>query len=367
MRSSPIRVLVADDSALMRTVITRILREAPGIEVIATARDGQDAVDKALSMKPDVVTMDINMPKLDGITAMQMIVAEKICPVIMFSSLTQRGALETFECLELGAFDFVPKPEGTVSANLDRIAQELIGKIEAASSVGVTKRRQRPQIAAKAPLRPVAATASIPDDQLHAIAIGISTGGPATISTVLPYLPADLPAAVFLVQHMPASFIGTFVARLQKECQLKVVQAKAGDSVKAGHCYVAGDDLHLTVFRKLSGEVVLRTPSMPHTLFVPSVNVMMESVLSVYGKRTIGVLMTGIGDDGADQMVAIRRSGGSTVAESEESCVVFGMPYQAIQRGGADFVLPSWEIADKLVRTLEEKTRKPFLFQKARS
>jgi two-component system chemotaxis response regulator CheB len=360
MKSSPIRVLVADDSALMRNVITRLLRESPGIEVVATARDGQDAVDKALSLKPDVVTMDINMPKLDGITAMQMIVAEKICPVIMFSSLTQRGALETFECLELGAFDFVPKPEGTVSANLDRTAKELIGKIEAASAAGVTKRRQRPQIASRAASRPAVEPPPLLDGQLHAIAIGISTGGPATISTVLPYLPADLPAAVFLVQHMPASFIGTFVSRLQKECQLKVLQARAGDAVRAGHCYVAGDDLHLTVFRKLSGEVVLRTPSMPHTLFVPSVNVMMESVLAVYGKRTIGVLMTGIGDDGADQMVAIRRAGGATIAESKESCVVFGMPCQAIERGGADFVLPSWEIAEKLVRTLDEKTLRAF-------
>jgi two-component system, chemotaxis family, protein-glutamate methylesterase/glutaminase len=175
---------------------------------------------------------------------------------------------------------------------------------------------------------------------------------------VLPALPANFPAAIFLVQHMPAAFIGAFVARLQKECAIKVAQAEAGAPVRPGCCYVAGNDLHLCVYRKGSGEVVLRTPSQPRTLFVPGVDVMMESVLAVYGHRTIGVLMTGIGDDGADQMVNIRKAGGVTIAESKESCVVFGMPCQAIKRGGAEFVLPSWQIADKLVSLLA-KSGKP--------
>ncbi len=329
---SIIRVLVADDSALMRNLISRLLARAPDIKVAATARDGDDAVQKAIQLKPDVVTMDINMPKLDGISAMQMILAEKICPVIMLSSLTQKGAVETFECLELGAFDFVAKPEGTVSANLDAIAEELITKIRAAVASGAVK-RPRPT----------------------AIAIGISTGGPTTISTLLPGLPADLPAAVFLVQHMPAAFIGPYVSRLQKECAIQVVEAETGAPVRPGCCYVAGNDLHLCPYRKLSGEVVLRRPSQPKTLFVPGVGVMMDSVLAIYGRRTIGVLMTGIGDDGTDQMVRIREAGGVTIAESEESCVVFGMPFQAIKRGGAEIVLPSWEIAARLVRILQTR------------
>ncbi len=328
---SIIRVLVADDSALMRNLISRLLARAPDIKVAATARDGDDAVQKAIQLKPDVVTMDINMPKLDGISAMQMILAEKICPVIMLSSLTQKGAVETFECLELGAFDFVAKPEGTVSANLDAIAEELITKIRAAVASGAVK-RPRPTIA-----------------------IGISTGGPTTISTLLPGLPADLPAAVFLVQHMPAAFIGPYVSRLQKECAIQVVEAETGAPVRPGCCYVAGNDLHLCPYRKLSGEVVLRRPSQPKTLFVPGVGVMMDSVLAIYGRRTIGVLMTGIGDDGTDQMVRIREAGGVTIAESEESCVVFGMPFQAIKRGGAEIVLPSWEIAARLVRILQTR------------
>ena len=353
---SIIRVLVADDSALMRNLISRLLGRAPDILVAATARDGEDAVQKAIQLKPNVVTMDINMPKLDGISAMQRILAEKICPVIMLSSLTQQGAVETFECLELGAFDFVGKPDGTVSANLDAIAEDLITKIRAAASSGPKRPRPAALPPRQAVTRVTTRPANLPLSEMRAIAIGISTGGPATISTFLPSLPADLPAAIFLVQHMPTAFIPTYVSRLQKECAIEVVEAETGAPVRAGYCYVAGNQLHLCPYRKLSGEVVLRRPSQPKTLFVPGVGVMMDSVLAIYGSRTIGVLMTGIGDDGADQMVRIREAGGVTIAESEESCVVFGMPYQAIARGGAEIVLPSWEIANRLVRILAAKT-----------
>jgi two-component system chemotaxis response regulator CheB len=164
---------------------------------------------------------------------------------------------------------------------------------------------------------------------------------------------------------MPAAFIPTYVSRLQKECAIEVVEAETGASVHAGCCYVASDNLHLCPYRKLSGEVVLRRPSQPKTLFVPGVGVMMDSVLSIYGARTIGVLMTGIGDDGADQMVRIREAGGVTIAESEESCVVFGMPYQAIARGGAEIVLPSWEIAARLIRILASRTAGDAMQRKA--
>ena len=241
------------------------------------------------------------------------------------------------------------KPEGTVSANLDAVATELIAKIRSAAASGPVKRRQP---VASTPARPALRSAAIPNAEMRAVAIGISTGGPSTISTLLPGLPADLPAAIFLVQHMPPTFIPPYVARLQKECAIQVVQAETGARVQTGYCYVASGGLHLCTYRKQNGDMVLRRPSQPKTLFVPGVNVMMESVLSVFGSRTIGVLMTGIGDDGADQMVCIRQAGGGTIAESEERCVVFGMPYQAIKRGGAEIVLPSWEIAARLVRIL---------------
>ena len=354
MPGSLIRVLIADDSALMRNLITRLLSKASDIKLVATARDGEDAIRKAIELKPDVVTMDINMPKLDGISAMQVILAEKICPVIMFSSLTQQGAIETLECLELGAFDYVAKPDGTVSTNLEGVARDLIAKVRAAA---VSRGTRRARTHLPRPLPRSSPRAPVASSEMRAVAIGISTGGPATISNVLPMLPSDFPASIFLVQHMPAAFIGAFVSRLQKECEIEVVQAEAGAPVRPGCCYVASNDLHLCVYRKGSGQVVLRTPSQPRTLFVPGVDIMMESVLSVFGRRTIGVLMTGIGDDGADQMVNIRNAGGATIAESKDSCVVFGMPCQAIKRGGAEFVLPSWQIAEKLMSLLAPGTK----------
>ena len=343
---------MADDSALMRQTLKRIIDSDPALELAGVARDGEDAVAKARELRPHVVTMDINMPKLDGISALQIILGEKICPVVMVSSLTQRGALTTFECLELGAFDFVAKPDGTVSSQMGEVAAELVGKVKAAASAGVLDRvrlSRAQRIAARA--RPVPVTPSQPSGPV-AVAMGISTGGPATLLHILPLLPKDLPASVFLVQHMPASFLAPFARRLDENCALTVVHARAGDTVQPGVCYVAPGGLHLCPYRKSNGQIVIRTPAQPETLFKPSVDVMMEAVLRTYGERTVGVLMTGIGDDGASQMVAIRQSGGQTIAESAETAVVYGMPREAAERGGADVVVPNYEIAKEIVKAL---------------
>lgn len=356
----PIRVLVADDSALMRRTLRHLIESDPELELIGAARDGDDVVQKARELRPDVISMDINMPKLDGISALQIIVEENICPVVMLSSLTQKSAITTFECLELGAFDYVGKPDGTVSSDLGIVARELILKLKAAAGVGTLRRtgRQRREMREKmSPAKAAPSTGPEPSrlkrsSTFKAIAIGISTGGPATIMEVLPQLPRDIDAAVFLVQHMPVSFTNSFARRLNEACELKVVEAEAGMEVQPGHCYVARGDAHLTLYRKLTGQVVIRMPTTPATLFVPSVNVMMDSVLAVYGSDTIGVLMTGIGDDGADQMVRIKQAGGYTIAESEESCVVFGMPREAIERDGACEVRPSWDIAKTILKRL---------------
>ncbi|MGA2448927.1 MAG: chemotaxis response regulator protein-glutamate methylesterase [Polyangiaceae bacterium] len=352
-----VRVLVADDSALMRRTLTQLIQSDPGLEVVGTARDGEDVVIKAREIRPDVISMDINMPKLDGISALQLIVHEQICPVVMMSSLTQHGAQTTFEALELGAFDFVPKPDGTVSADLSSVAADLRRKLKAAASSSSSRRTQRrpervqrkPSPPAVAPERPEVRG---PTSGMKAVVIGISTGGPATIVHVLPKLAADVPAAIFLVQHMPGSFTGAFARRLDETCAVKVEEATAGTEVRAGHCYVGRGDYQLTVYRSGPGHVVLRTPTKPDTLFKPSVNVTMESVRSAFGKNTIGVLMTGIGDDGADEMVKIKASGGYTIAESAESAVVYGMPREAIERGGAHAVCPAWDIAEAIVSHL---------------
>jgi two-component system chemotaxis response regulator CheB len=184
------------------------------------------------------------------------------------------------------------------------------------------------------------------------VVIGISTGGPATLQDVLPQIPSDISASLFLVQHMPPSFVSSFAKRLDDNCALKVVEGRSGMPVEPSVCYVAPGGMHLCLHKKITGEVVIRTPTTPQTLFIPSVSVMMESVLKIYGRDTIGVLMTGIGDDGADQMVEIRKAGGFTIAESQETAVVFGMPREAIERGGACVVAPSYDTATEIVRAV---------------
>jgi two-component system chemotaxis response regulator CheB len=344
-----IRVLVADDSALMRQTFKRIIAASADFDLVGLARDGEDAVLKARELRPDVISMDINMPKMDGITALQMILQEKICPVVMVSSLTQQGTATTFECLELGAFDFVAKPDGTVSSNMGLVADELIAKLKAAASRGIVDQQQRSRERRKPYCPPLRATFDNAT-RGRAIAIGISTGGPATLQEVLPLIPADVPASIFLVQHMPPAFIASFAKRLDDHCAVKVVEARSGMTVEPSVCYVAPGGRHLCLHRKMTGEIVIRTPTTPATLFVPSVGVMMESVLNIYGADTVGVLMTGIGDDGADQMVAIKQAGGHTIAESEQTAVVYGMPREAIERGGACVVAPSHQVAGEILR-----------------
>jgi two-component system, chemotaxis family, protein-glutamate methylesterase/glutaminase len=352
-RSDKIRVLIADDSALMRQKLRQIVEADPEFEVVGVARDGEDAIVKARELRPDVVSLDINMPKLDGIGVLQLIMSERICPVVMVSSLTQKGAVTTFECLELGAFDFVGKPDGTVSSNLIVLADEIRSKLKMAAVSGTLKRlvshrEKRTAPSLPRPITKVLHTAN----GYKAVAIGISTGGPVTLMDVLPLIPAEVNAALFLVQHMPGSFIHTFVKRLNENCPMEVVEAEAGAQVRPGVCYVAPGEHQLTLYRKSSGDVVIRTPTQPVTLFVPSVDVMMKSVLEIYGSDTVGVLMTGIGNDGAEQMVAITKAGGHTIAESEESAVVYGMPRQAIENGGACVVAPSWQIAGEILKAL---------------
>ena len=346
-----IRVLVADDSALMRQTLKRIITASDDFDLVGLARDGEDAVAKARELRPDVVSMDINMPKLDGVTALQLILEEKICPVVMVSSLTQKGTTTTFECLELGAFDFVAKPDGTVSSNMGAVADELMSKLKAAAVRGVISKDRRSR-EVRAPYKPSLPATFPNSNRTMAIAIGISTGGPATLQDVLPHIPGDVPASVFLVQHMPPAFIASFAKRLDDNCPLKVVEACSGMVVEPGVCYVGAGGMHLCPHRRLTGDVVIRTPTTPVTLFMPSVSVMMESVLKVYGADTVGVLMTGIGDDGADQMVAIKQAGGHTIAESEQTAVVFGMPREAIERGGACVVAPSHQVAGEILRAV---------------
>lgn len=356
-----IKVLVCDDSALMRRQLTKLIETDPGLVVIGAARDGNDAVDKARELNPDVITMDINMPGIDGITALQIIVKERIAPVVMVSSLTQQGAATTLEALALGAFDYVAKPGGTVTVDMGPVARELTRKLKAATISGTIDKLGRrdkdvQSRLVKAQQREVRTlkhrrglTSNI---GYKAVAIGISTGGPKTLLEVLPHLPARLNAAIFVVQHMPPSFTSSFAKRINDNCPMRCLETEAGMRVEPGTIYLARGGYHLTLFKKSNDEIMVRAPKRPEHLFIPSVDVMMESVLEAYGPDTVGVLMTGMGDDGADSMVRIRHAEGITIAESQESAIVFGMPQEAINRGGAEIVAPSWEIADEIIKAV---------------
>ncbi len=360
----PINVLICDDSALMRRNLSRIIEGDSGLRVAGTARDGQDAIDKARELLPDVITMDINMPVIDGITALQIIVEEGIAPVIMVSSLTQEGAATTFQAMALGAFDYVSKPGGTVTVRMESTAHELISKIRAAAKPGTLKRlktKSRPLercnkirtasrsvTSVAAPSQPSAGAGL----GYKAVAMGISTGGPKTLFDVLPLLPRDLNAAVFLVQHMPGKFIPSFAKRIDDHSPMRCIEVEAGMEIEPGVIYIGTGGYHLNLYKKLSRRIVIRTPKQPVHQFIPSVDIMMQSVLEVFGTDTIGVLMTGMGDDGADSMVAIHQAGGITIAESEESAIVFGMPQEAIKRGGARIIKPCWDIASEIVKAV---------------
>lgn len=348
-----IKVLIVDDSALMRKVLKRVIEEDKSFEVIASARDGIDAVVKARDLRPDVITMDINMPNLDGLTALQVIVDEHICPVVVVSSITTQGALVTFEALELGAFDYVEKPGGTISSRMESVIFELRKKLKAAVRTKNKSRLYSSRIIEKREEKRKDSLKKSNNTDYKAVVIGISTGGPKTIYDVLPHLPAELNAVVFLIQHMPPNFTLPYAQRLNNYSHLEVKECEASDKVMPGMCYVGKGGSHLTLYKKSNNDILIRTPSLPEHLFKPSVDVCMESVLKVFSSDTIGVLMTGMGEDGAKAMVNIKQAGGQTIAESEESAIVFGMPQRAIQLGGADFTLPSWEIADKIIKLVK--------------
>jgi two-component system chemotaxis response regulator CheB len=373
MPEEKLGVLIADDSALMRRLLRKIIEADDTLYVMETARDGVDAIEKAERLRPAVVSMDINMPRMDGLTALERIIEANICPVVMLSSLTQKGASTTFEAMELGAFDYVAKPDGTVTSNMEDVARELVTKLKKAAKSNFlrtlnrrrshrvptrsTSRVESPRTPARAePTRlaspPSTRPARAARSSKRAVVIGISTGGPKTLMEVLPYLPPNLNAPMFLVQHMPPSFTASFAERLNRACSFPVYESESGMEVEPGACYLAKGGFHLNLLRKTDGQIVIRNASRPQHQFMPSVDVMFDSVFSVYGSGTVGVLMTGMGNDGAKAMAKIRQGGGKTIAESEESAVVFGMPQEAIKMGGADVVVPCWQIAQEITKLI---------------
>ena len=349
-----IKLLIVDDSALMRRQLT-LLFQAEGDFELQQARNGLEAIEANRLFQPDVVTLDINMPEMDGLTALSLIMAERAVPVVMVSSLTEQGALATFEALNLGAVDFIAKPGGTISLSLDAIKQGLVSKVRAAAKARLKGKAsptrglaQRLRQERENPEPPPLLRRGLSGESL--VVIGVSTGGPRTLEDVLPLLPADLPCPVLVVQHMPAAFTRSFAERLDQFCPLKVVEVAGPMPAEAGRIYIAKGGADMVLARRAGKLTVLPKPENNDFLWHPSVEYLGRSILEHCDPlRVVAVMLTGMGSDGADAFAEIKRRGGRTIAESESSAVVFGMPAELIKRGGASLVLPSDQVAAQIL------------------
>jgi two-component system chemotaxis response regulator CheB len=339
------RVLIADDSALVRKQLREMI-ETLGFE-IDTARNGREAVDKVLENKYDVVTMDINMPVMDGITAVREIMEKKPTPILMVSSLTTESADITIEALELGAVDYISKP-GTMNVGKEENRDDIIQKVKSLSRIPARRLKttaRRPLKRERRVREPDAAPVVSDKDSRDikkVLLVGASTGGPGLIEQICAALPPSYPHAVCVVQHMPEQFTSAFAARLDRVSTLPVHESKNNMEFLPGNIYVAKGGTHVHFAKKVSGKIVLREESdKKDQFFQPSVDEMFMSALEVFkGHQLMAVLLTGIGDDGAEGMVAVKRAGGYTIGESEETATVYGMPKEAYERGGVLEQLP---------------------------
>ncbi|HYF95493.1 MAG TPA: chemotaxis response regulator protein-glutamate methylesterase [Symbiobacteriaceae bacterium] len=349
----PIRVLVVDDSAFMRKILTDLLQTDPAITVIGTARDGLDGVQKFTALQPDVITLDIEMPNLDGYGTLREIMARRPTPVVMVSSLTREGAEATVRALALGAVDFVAKPSGSISLNMHVTRDELVAKVKAAA--GATPRYRR----VLGELPPLRRETKVERPPLHDLAvlprrlvvIGCSTGGPGALHQIIPKLPADLAAGVLVVQHMPPGFTKSLAGRLDEISAIPVREAQEGDRVVSGRVLVAPGGYHMSI--SPDGTVRLNQDPPMHGVR-PAVDKTLESVIPIWNQHVVGVILTGMGYDGAKGMVGVKKHGGRTIAEDASTCVVYGMPKVVAEMGAADQVLPVHDIADAIVRLVRE-------------
>ncbi len=337
--SDKIRVLVVDDSAIMRKLITDILKKDPQIEVVGQAENGKKAIELAKALKPDVITLDIEMPEMDGLTALRFLKREvPSARVIMFSSLTQEGARATLEALSLGAFDFVPKPSTkSFLESVKKIEEELLPKIK-----GATEK-------VKAPLLTLPKVATrIKSGLYRVLGIGVSTGGPQTLTEIFKELPGNFPVPILVVQHMPPLFTKQLAERLNKISAIQVKEAEEGEPVKEGVAYIAPGDYHMVVKKECNQKVIHLHQGPPKNNCRPSVDVLFESLAEIYNGTCLALVLTGMGRDGAEGAQAIKKKGGAVIAQDANTSIVFGMPRAVIESGAADEVLPLSEIPRRL-------------------
>ena len=352
-----IRVLIVDDSALMRQLLSEILGAAPGIEVVGSAQDPYVARDRIKELDPDVLTLDVEMPRMDGLTFLRNLMRLRPMPVVMVSSLTERGAEVTLHALELGAVDFVRKPDGPIAAGMREYADELIEKIRMAATIKVKPLRTAPSAATPETQEPSPArTLSSFRTTDRVLAIGASTGGTEAIKEVLMRLPPDTPGVV-IAQHIPAGFSAAFAERMNRQTGLVVKEAADGDRVMLGHAYIAPGDYHLQLARDGARYVCRLDRGEPVNRHRPSVDVLFRSVARAAGTNACAALLTGMGADGAQGLKELRDLGVHTIAQDEATSVVWGMPGEAVKRGGAVEVLPLPDIAAALLKGLSAKRK----------
>ena len=335
--SERIRVLVVDDSALMRKLIPAILARDSSIEVVGTAMDGAFAIKKIEELQPDVVTLDLEMPRMDGMEMLRLIMKRAPLPIILFSTHSKEGGYATLKALALGAVDFLQKPKDAAIGHLEEIADQLIAKIKVAKRAA--KRKLPPAtIVEEAPAPKKGNRPALPPRRV--IAIGISTGGPNALQYVLSQIPSDFLSTIVVVQHMPEGFTEMFARRLDECCALEVQEARSGDLLLAGRVLICPGNRHIMVRRMPRGDMVVLSDG-PHVNgHRPSADVLFHSVAQEFGLTAVGLLMTGMGDDGAEGLGAIKGAGGMTIAQSEDTCVVSGMPRAAILKGHANKIIP---------------------------
>jgi len=365
-----IKVVVVDDSAFMRKAISTMLAKDPEIDVVATARDGVEGLELIRKHNPDVVTLDIEMPRMDGLTTLRHIMMEMPRPVLMVSSLTNEGAEATLKALELGAVDFIPKQLSKVSLDIVKIEASLISKVKIVASRKLMHTRPRAAsiarptapvttpLAARAIARPASngTTAAMVTPNGSAkrdvVVIGVSTGGPPAVQKVLSALPADFPASIIIAQHMPQAFTGPFAKRLDGLCKISVKEAEPGDRLKPGCAFIAPGGKHL-LLKQMVSRVDLEISAEPvSALYKPSANVLITSAAEAVGRRALGVILTGMGNDGMEGIRALKLKGGRALAQSDASCVVYGMPKAIVDAGLSDEIVDIDEMAQAIMNNL---------------
>ncbi|MDD2367146.1 MAG: chemotaxis response regulator protein-glutamate methylesterase [Desulfuromonadaceae bacterium] len=345
--SGKIRVLVVDDSTSMRMLVRAILTSDPSIEVVGVAADGIEAVEKAEALKPEVITLDVEMPRMNGIDALRQIMVKAPSKVIMLSSLTQEGAKTTFEALDAGAFDFVPKRAGY------GFEAEILNKVKESvrSNFGVTAKGAAATAKSEGSVIPVQSMLAR-NKRINVVGIGTSTGGPLALQEVLSRIPASFPYGIVVAIHMPKTFTATYSERINSKCAITVREAVDGDLVKQGVALIAPGGVHTTIVRHNGGMMVKTVPSAdyPKHVYVPSVDLMLSSLAEVTAGSMLGVIMTGMGSDGFKGMQLLKQKGGTTIVQDEATSTIYGMPRACIMGGVADVVLPLGKIGDEIAK-----------------